>query len=122
MLAEILGLEQAVWEALVTGDAAADAALLEPGFLGVYSTGFADRADHAGQLAGGPTVARYRLSGARLVEVAEGVVILAYRADFLRVGSVEEEAMYVSSLWRRGPEGWRNLFSQDSSATDPAPV
>jgi hypothetical protein len=23
--------------------------------------------------------------------------------------------MYVSSMWQRFPEGWRNIFSQDTS-------
>lgn len=117
-----MALERAVWEALLKGDAAADAALLEDGFLGVYSTGFGDRAEHAAQLANGPTVVRYRLSETRLLELAPGVVLFAYRADYLRVGGGAEEAMYVSSVWRQGAEGWRNIFSQDTSVGGPAPV
>lgn len=121
-IGDILALERAVWEALVAGDAVADAALLEEGFVGLYSTGFAGRDEHAGQLADGPTVARYRLSEVRLLDPAPGVVLLAYRADYLRVGGRDEEAMYVSSVWRQGPEGWRNLFSQDTAVGGPAPV
>ncbi|MFP3386935.1 nuclear transport factor 2 family protein, partial [Tritonibacter sp. SIMBA_163] len=48
--------ERAVRGALVPGDADADAALLCERFLGVYSSGFADRADHRAQLHHGPTV------------------------------------------------------------------
>lgn len=121
-LDDILALERAVWEALRQGDAAADAALLAEGFVGLYATGFAGRAEHAGQLAQGPTVAAYRLSEARLLALAEEVVLLAYRADYRRVGGAEEEAMYVASVWRLGPEGWRNIFSQDTAVGGPAPV
>jgi hypothetical protein len=111
---EILGLERAVWGALVSGDAGADARLLDADFLGVYPDGFAGRDDHAGQLAGGPSVAEYTLSEARLLRLGEGRVMLCYLARFRRVGADAQEAMYVSSLWVRGPEGWRNLFSQDT--------
>ncbi len=121
-LSFFLALESRVWEALVTGDVAADRALLAPEFLGVYSTGFAKRADHAGQLANGPTVARFRLSEARMVALGPGRVLLAYRADYLRVGGGEEEAMYVSSIWEERDGCWRNTFSQDSSTEAPAPV
>ncbi|MFC2967830.1 DUF4440 domain-containing protein [Acidimangrovimonas pyrenivorans] len=125
-LETFLALERRVWEALVAGDPAADGAMLEDGFLGVYSDGFAAKADHAGQLAGGPTVARYELGDARLLELAPGVVLLAYRAEFVRVGSQELEAMYVSSVWRRaedgGPVVWRNVFSQDTAEGGPVPV
>jgi len=38
-----VALESRVWDALVRGDADADADLLATDFLGVYATGFADR-------------------------------------------------------------------------------
>lgn len=122
MIEDILALERAVWQALVTGDAAADEALLEEGFVGLYATGFADRAEHSGQLSDGPTVAGYRLSEARLLDLGPGVVLLAYRAEFLRVARSEWEAMYVASVWREGLDGWRNVFSQDTAADGVAPV
>lgn len=118
----ILDLEVRVWDALVSGDAAADSALLEEGFVGLYTTGFADKAQHVGQLVSGPTVADYALSSARLVVLGPGVALLAYRADFIRTGRTKREAMYVASVWRRGPEGWRNIFSQDTPDGGPAPV
>lgn len=124
-LDEILALETQVWEALVRGDAAADAALLEDGFLGVYSIGFSDKAGHVGQLAGGPSVAHYRIEAPRLLDLGPEMTLLAYRATFTRAGAAEEaeeEAMYVSSLWRRGAQGWRNIFSQDTEAGTRAPV
>jgi len=46
LLAELLQMETRNWQALATGDAPTDAALLAPGFLGVYPTGLAGRADH----------------------------------------------------------------------------
>ncbi|GHE00474.1 hypothetical protein U879_12585 [Defluviimonas sp. 20V17] len=118
----ILGLERRVWAALVAGDAAVDAELLEDGFLGLYTTGFADKAEHVGQLANGPTVLRYALSGSRVLELAPGVVLHAYRAEFTRVGQSTPEAMYVASVWRRGAQGWRNIFSQDTPEGGLAPV
>ena len=54
LLTEITALERQVWDALVTGDINADAALLCDSFLGVYSDGFAQKADHTGQLISGP--------------------------------------------------------------------
>jgi hypothetical protein len=116
----ILSLERAVWEALVAGDAAADARLLDAGFLGVYPTGFAGRDDHAGQLAAGPTVRDYRISEARLLPLGADQVLLAYRAEYCRSGSVTCEAMFVSSIWRRDGAGWVNMFSQDTPVSDVA--
>jgi len=117
-----LALETRVWQALVDGDAASDAELLAPDFLGVYATGFSDRAGHVDQLAQGPSVARFDLSQARLVPLGTGRFLLAYFADFTRTGRDESEAMYVSSIWQQDGQTWRNTFSQDSNAADPAPV
>ncbi|MCE9622536.1 MAG: nuclear transport factor 2 family protein [Actinomycetia bacterium] len=110
-------LERRVWTALTLGDAAADEALLTPGFLGVYPTGFATRADHVGQLAGGATVDSYSIHQARLVRVSSTAVLLCYRAEFRRLrGGVAGpiEAMYVGSLWIERDGEWRNSFSQDT--------
>lgn len=121
LLDQILERERAVWDALVAGDAAADRALLAPGFLGVYPTGFAGREDHAGQLAAGPTVRSYRFSQARVLALGVDHVLLAYRAEYRRTGCDRVEGMYVSSLWQRAGQGWVNLFSQDTPMSD-APV
>src|SRR5437870_3986628 len=59
-------LESKVWAALTSGDARADEDLLTEDFLGVYSTGFAGRDAHVGQLQFGPTVRAYSLSRARV--------------------------------------------------------
>lgn len=114
LLDQVLAMECAVWDALVAGDTAADTALLAPDFLGVYPTGFAGRIDHAGQLAGGPTVRDYRLDEAQLLVLGAEHVLLAYRADFRRTGSEVSETMFVSSVWKRAGAGWVNLFSQDT--------
>ena len=114
---EFVRLETAVWQALVDGDAAADAALLTDDFLGVYPSGFAGRDDHAGQLADGPTVATFELSEERLLAISDDAVILSYRADSRpAAGSAHPEpaAMYVSSLWCRRDGRWLNVFSQDT--------
>ncbi len=115
-LDRFLTLEKTVWQALVTGDRDADRRMLEDGFLGVYAAGFSDKAGHVGQLDAGPTVAEYALSDARLLLLAEGVVLLAYRARFRRIGREVPEVMYVSSVWRETGQGWRNIFSQDTAA------
>lgn len=117
-----LKLETSVWRALQTGDAAADAALLAKDFLGVYATGYGDRAGHAAALAQGPTVAGFRLDHARCMELAPGLVLLAYRARYTRPGMREEEAMWVTSIWREEDGTWRNIFSQDTAESDRAPV
>jgi len=109
-------LENIVWQALVEGDRSADDRMLEDDFLGVYDSGFSDKAGHVGQLGSGPTIAEYRLSQHRLLHLSEGVVLLSYLADFRRVGHGQSESMYVSSIWRASRRGWLNIFSQDTKA------
>ncbi len=118
-IAHFLALERAVWKALQDGDAAADARLLSDDFLGVYSSGFAARDDHVGQLDKGPTVAWFELSRARMRWLAEDVVALSYCARWARApvsGTAGPRTMYVTSIWRREEAGWRNVFSQDTEA------
>jgi hypothetical protein len=117
-LESFLELELEVWEALVRGDAVADADLLSADFLGVYPTGFADRSAHAAQLEGGPTVAEYVVSDARIRVLSSDAVLLAYRADWRRASSTEPETMFVSSLWCRAGDRWENVFSQDTPAAE----
>ena len=110
-------LESKVWDALLRGDAEADAQLLAGDFLGVYPTGFADRAAHAAQLANGPTVSEFHLLEARLMVLSDDDVLLSYRADWRRFGSPDTDAgesMYITSLWSRRAGRWVNVFSQDS--------
>jgi hypothetical protein len=113
---DILALETTVWEALVAGDPQADGAMLTEDFLGVYTSGFSDKAGHTEQLDAGPVMADYRLSAAQLVEIGADHVLLAYRAEYLATGKTDWEAMYISSIWRRTADGWRNSFSQDTPA------
>lgn len=116
-LAFFLSLERRVWQALQSGDADADRALLSEQFLGVYPSGLSDRAGHAEQLESGPSVANYRLSEARCVEVAEAAHLLVYRADYRRItpaGVSDEQAMWVSSLWCQQQGHWCCTFSQDT--------
>lgn len=111
----LLSLEREVWEALRRGDAAADADLLSEDFLGVYPDGFAGREDHAAQLSAGPSVARYALSGARVIALGEGAALLSYEALYARPGGAEAR-MFVSSLWALRGGRWLNIFSQDTPA------
>ena len=118
VLEELLAVETQVWEALFTGDAKADAALLSPDFLGVYPSGFSDRDGHSGQLADGPSITTSRIEDARVIELSPNTALLAYLARYTRPASQQEDAMYVSSIWRRDDEGWVNLFSQDTIQDD----
>jgi hypothetical protein len=99
---------------LVTGDAHADRALLSADFLGVYPSGFANRDDHVGQFAEAPTMAEFKLSEERLRILTPDIVLLSYRADYVRPGAEEWEAMLISSLWERRVGAWINSFSQDT--------
>ncbi len=114
MLSEILVLEESVWQALESGDMAADKKALHPDFLGVYPSGFAARQDHLDQLKQGPSIASHFLSQARLLQLGPEYVCLSYHARFTRAGAGVEEAMYVSSIWQREAQGWVNVFSQDT--------
>lgn len=107
-------LETAVWRALVEGDQAADQAMLSERFVGVYPTGFADRLEHSGQLAAGPTVAEYTILTPTVLEIADDCLLLAYEAHYRRRADGDVERMYVSSLWQRSDGRWLNLFSQDT--------
>lgn len=114
LLKALLGEEMKVWDALVAGDMAADKKALHPDFLGVYPSGFSDREGHVNQLSDGATVVSYRLSETRVLELGPDCCCLSYLANFMRRGSVEEEAMYVSSIWKQQTNGWVNIFSQDT--------
>jgi len=111
---EILALEEKVWHALVTGDAATDRALLSPDFLGVYPSGFANRDEHVGQFADAPSMSEFRLSRAKLRVLRPDILLLSYRADYLRTHADDWDAMLISSLWERQNESWINTFSQDT--------
>lgn len=114
-----LNLESKVWEALVSGDASADEGLLTHDCLGVYSSGFAGRQEHVGQLASGPTVQSYSLSDARGMHLGQGVVILSYLATWFRRGqesATQRERMYISSIWKQEQGVRQNVFSQDTKA------
>ena len=116
-----LELETRVWSALAAGDKSADENLLADDFLGVYNSGMAGKAEHAGQLKDGPTVGTYSLSDARIQVLAEGVVLLAYLARWTRAGKDEvneQEAMYITSIWREIDGMWLNVFSQDTQADE----
>jgi hypothetical protein len=114
---QFLQLETKVWDGFVSGNAEVDARLLADEFLGVYSSGFASKADHLDQLQGGPIVAWYELSEARIRVLAEGVVLLAYRAEsaWYKDGEAgDQESMYVTSIWQTFDGVWKNVFSQDT--------
>lgn len=111
-----LDLETKVWEALLSGDMQADASLLADDFLGVYSSGMAGKEEHAAQLAYGPTVAEYSLSDAKVMRLAEDTALLSYLAHWTRIANGKQEAMYITSIWKKAGESWLNIFSQDTKA------
>lgn len=119
-LALALQLESAVWDALVAGDASVDEAALAEHFLGVYPTGFSDRAGHVGQLSDGPTVAEYSIVSPVRLDLGADCFLLAYDAHYRRIAGAPVERMYVSSVWQRIDGAWRNVFSQDTPASDTA--
>ena len=117
MIDKFISLETGVWEALVSGDGAADAALLSEDFLGVYETGFSDRAEHAAMLDNGPIVLKYRIEDARIRKIGDRAVLLSYLGCYTKPANpAKEERMYVSSLWEEVDGEWLNTFSQDTNA------
>lgn len=108
--------ERAVWNALVSGNMQADDHALHADFLGVYADGFADKAAHVQQLRDGPTVRSYRLTDLAVRPLGPDHALISYRADFLRTGGDQAEAMFVSSIWQRIGQRWANVFSQDTPA------
>ena len=113
-LSFFVALERQVWEALQRGDATADARLLAEKFLGVYDSGFESKAQHVARVSTGPLVSHFELEGPRLLQVSRDLALLAYKARWTdRAG--KSRAAYISSLWERAGEGWRNIFSQDTN-------
>ena len=115
---QFIGLESEVWQALVDGDGEADERLLSDDFLGVYTVGFADRAAHVAQVGSGPTVTDYALSDARLMVLADDMVLLAYKSEFTRPGEPDPETVLISSIWQQREGSWVNIFSQDTPAAE----
>jgi hypothetical protein len=113
-----LELESKVWDALVAGNIKADEELLADDFLGVYSSGIAGKEEHAAQLMEGPTVANYSLSDARIMILAEDTALLSYLARWTRIANGKQEAMYITSIWKKTNQLWLNIFSQDTKAED----
>ena len=113
LLEELKQQETRVWEALRTGDAAADSATLAEDFLGVYPDGFADKSAHVSLLSKGPIIARYDLDLCHARDFGSEFALFSYRALFRRSGAAASEVMYVSSIWRRTADGWINVFGQD---------
>ncbi len=117
MIEKFVALETGVWDALVSGDGAADAALLSKDFLGVYETGFSNRTEHAAMLDNGPIVATYRIEQATVRVISARAVLLCYLAFYTKPADPgKEERMYVSSLWEEIDGQWLNTFSQDTDA------
>ena len=112
-----VSLERQVWEALRSGDGAADARLLADDFLGVYDSGFSSKHEHVAQVAQGPTVSRFEVEIPRLLRLSSGLALLAYRANW-RDRNGNARSAYITSVWARGKDGWRNIFSQDTECAE----
>lgn len=111
-----VALERQVWDALQRGDAAADVALLADDFVGIYTSGFATRAEHAAPLHDGPAVAAYSIDAERLMTLGADAVALSYRARWWRPGSSAEQTFFITSIWQRRDGRWLNVMSQDTPA------
>lgn len=113
-LSFFVALEHQVWEALQRGDAAADARLLADKFLGVYDSGIESKAQHVARAAKGPAVSHFELESPRWLSLSAGLALLAYKARWTDAAG-RSRAAFISSLWERGSDGWRNIFSQDTN-------
>lgn len=112
-------LESQVWNALVRGDSQSDSRLLADDFWGVYKSGFAGKGEHVGQLSDGPTVAEFAIEDARVRVLCEGLVLLAYRAEWVRISENQRRSKnttFITSIWKQTESGWINVFSQDTDA------
>jgi hypothetical protein len=116
---QFVTLESQVWEAFVAGDAQADARVLADNFIGVYSTGFSNRAEHCSALRNGPIAQRYEIQDPRILVLSDSLVMLMYLAVWERANSAPgrvPKKMYISSLWQNADGHWKNVFSQDTKA------
>ena len=116
MIEDIISCERRVWNALMTGDATADMALLHSEFIRVYSDGFSGRDGHVGQLENGPTITSFALSEITVKPLGADHALICYLATLQRRTRTTSEQMFVSSIWRQENNGWINIFSQDTPA------
>ena len=103
-----------VFKDLVEGNPRADRALPGPDLLSVYPPGSANRDDHVGRFADAPTMAQFELFGIKLRVQALDVVLLTYRADYVRSDGKKGELMLISFLSKRCHDVWINCFSRDT--------
>jgi hypothetical protein len=83
-------LESQVWDAFVAGDSEADARVLADNFIGVYSTGFSNRAEHCAPLRDGPIAQRYEIRDPRILVLSDSLVMLMYLAVWERANSAPD--------------------------------
>ena len=112
-LAHVIALERALLDPAIRTAPAEVLRLLHPDFREVGASGRVwDREGIVAALAADPGEAA-RASDLTARFVADGVVLVTYRADGIRGPSLR------STLWRRGEDGWRALFHQGTPLTSP---
>jgi len=109
-----INLEKKIWEAFINGNYEQDLRYLDNNFLGVYSSGYSNRTEHAEPLKKSPIAIKYEMSDIKLLHLADNCYLLAYYVEWVRKSNNQTEKMYVSSIWQKVENQWKNTFSQDS--------
>ena len=113
-------LESQIWDSLVRGDKISESQLIADDFLGVYETGYSNKAEYLSQLDRGPSIHRFIIFNPRLLAINSTNVALTYQVDFMALKNNDPEpkqTMYVTSIWSLRSENWVNIFSQDTLAS-----
>jgi hypothetical protein len=106
-------LERSFW----TGDPALYAQGLDPAGLMVFPppAGIMDAEAARAGIAAGPRWREVRFADRRIARAADGLLVLAYRAQADREGGQTYEA-YCSSVYRKAGEHWLLLLHQQTPA------
>ena len=113
--ANIISLEQRLWEASKNSDKATYADLLASDYYEVTDLGISSRAEAVGSVEG--PVTNYTLGDFKVTKLAENAALVTYRAN-VRAGGRSQPALNVfdTELWVNKDGKWQTTFFQETSA------
>ena len=115
MAADLRACEETLLDPAVRRDRTRVAALLADDFVEFGSSGRAWTREEILELLASEEFQRPRIEGFECTQIADGVVLVTYRA--VRVDTRGDRSITLrSSVWSIGPSGWRLRFHQGTRA------
>lgn len=114
---ELLALEHAGWTSLCdgTGDRFYGELMTEDAVMVLANGMVMDRQTVVSALAQSPPWARYEISDVRVIAVTDDVAALVYTGSGWRDGDSAPFVGAMSSVYRRGADGWKLVLYQQSA-------